>query len=169
MDALKNAGITVLSIGKVQGVLRWKLMGNTKPIYSILKGSGGFWMANHWSLTDVQFQKVLEKLETTTIEPQAKRQKVQEIRELKLRKQEWETVMTSEFAQAYIYIMDKVFNLFLEKKGETCWGPLMYATDAVHTCGLNIVWELFLAAGKDIDKVLSKDHKVCHGCGEAYS
>ena len=119
MDALKNAEITALSIGKVQGVLRWKLMGNTKPIYSILKGSGGFWMANHWSLTDVQFQKVLEKLETTTIEPQAKRQKVQEIRELKLRKQEWETVMTSEFAQAYIYIMDKVFNLFLEKKGET--------------------------------------------------
>lgn len=169
MDSLKSIGVSAFSIGKVQGVLTWKLTGNTKPIYALLKGSGGFWMTNHWRLTDDQLKNVLKKLEDAPVESQAKRQKVDEIRELKHRKQEWEAIMTSKFADAYIFIMDKIFYLFMEKKGDRCWGAIDRASDAVHSCGLNIVWELFIAADKDMDKVLSKDHKRCHGCGELYT
>lgn len=170
MESLKEFGVTAIPLGPIAGVSQWKIKGNTSQFHPQLAASGGFWQKDHWRLTDTQFKSFLKRVAKTPHTKLAtKRQKTENTQELKQRKQEWELAMASDSSDAYCFIMDKVFNLFLQRKGETCWGSFKQASDAVHACGLNIVWELFVAADKDIDKVLGKDHQKCYGCGESYT
>jgi len=169
MEQLTAAGVVPKSIGKLNGVLTWKITGNTKPLRNLFKGVGGQWITNHWRLTDDQFKLALKRVDQNPPDSLAKRQKVTQIHELKQKKQQWEAVMASELEPAYTYIMDKVFILALQQKGETCWGALTNASMAVHACGLNIVWEFFLAVDMDLEKIKDKDCNLCYACGEAYS
>lgn len=169
MEHLKAAGVVPKSIGRLNGVLTWKITGNTKPMRELFKAAGGLWITNHWRLTDHQFQTVLQRVSDRPPDSLAKRQKVTQIQELKQRKQHWEALMASDLEPAYTFIMDKVFIAALQQKGESCWGSLTNASMAVHACGLNIVWEFFQAIEMDLDKIKSRDCRVCYGCGEAYS
>jgi hypothetical protein len=166
MSDLKQYGLQLTCIGKLNGVMTWKITGNTRPYANIFKKHKGFWSCGSWRMSGDNLENAANEISTLAAQPSAKRQKVGNAVELERKKEEWLAVSTSIDAHGYNFIIDEVFNEVLKEKGELAWGPIMSANDAIHSCGCNIVWELFLAANKDIEKVGAKFCDRCYACME---
>lgn len=168
MSELAHLGLTAVCIGKLNGVTTWKISGNTRPYAGIFKQYNGYWSTGCWRLTDTNYSHAVKAIIASQDINPAKKRKTDKTLELDKKRDEWQNIMTSIDAHGYRFIIDEVFLRILKEKGESAWGSIMSADEAIHSCGCNIVWELFLAAQKDIDSVAGKFSSHCNACGESF-
>lgn len=168
MADLSHLGLICTCIGKLNGVVTWKISGNTRPYASIFKQNKGFWSAGSWRLTHENYTKASESILEKADENPAKKKKTESTLELEKKRDEWEAIASSMDAHGYRWLLGEVFNEILIKKGETAWGSIVDPNEAIHSCGCNVVWELFKRANKDIDKVAQHFSPYCNACGEAF-
>jgi hypothetical protein len=164
-------------VKRVNGFDNWIVTGNTFIWKECIKRNKGFFSGQEkgWSMTDKNFRSFLSEVTSTgfkrktstEVDNAPKKTKLESIQVLRRKKELWKSRLSGSDGPNLKFMIDYIWQHGVEEKGITMWDPLVSASQTDHTCGLNVLWELFESCEKRLQLTIERFNKHCPGCGHA--